>query len=73
MIVNVMFQGHFRSLSDNYKHDNFYYILFVYTGLKVGAGTQSNICFLLSGEKATSGVRSLSDEVHKVFNFACNK
>lgn len=59
--------GHFRSLSDNYRDDNFYYLLIVYTGLKVSAGTQSNICFLLSGEHATSGVRSLSDETHKGF------
>ena len=48
-------------LLDNYVGDDRFYLMTVYTGLRSGAGTQSNVSFILTGSKADTGVRQLSD------------
>ncbi|ESP04004.1 hypothetical protein LOTGIDRAFT_156607 [Lottia gigantea] len=54
-------------LADNYDDDDYYYLVTVYTGLVLGAGTTSNINFNLSGERGDTGIRTLSDGVRKEF------
>ncbi|XP_052262319.1 polycystic kidney disease protein 1-like 2 isoform X2 [Dreissena polymorpha] len=45
-----------------------FYELTVYTGLRLGAGTQSNVSFVLAGNHGNTGVRLLGDEKgHKPF------
>ena len=48
-------------LLDNYVGDDRFYLMTVYTGLRSGAGTRSNVSFILTGRKADTGVRQLSD------------
>ncbi|KAK3612419.1 hypothetical protein CHS0354_032020 [Potamilus streckersoni] len=49
-------------LSDNVTTDQYYYQLTVVTGMRRGAGTKSNVSFVLSGDYADTGVRLLKDE-----------
>ncbi|CAH1794853.1 unnamed protein product [Owenia fusiformis] len=49
-------------LADNIVSDTYLYQMTVYTGMRSGAGTKSNISFVLSGDKTDSGIRELSDE-----------
>ena len=53
-------------LIDNYHNDHHYYIIKVFTGMRHGAGTRSNIGFTLFGEKRDTGARLLFDGVRKV-------
>ena len=48
-------------LLDNYVGDDRFYLMTVYTGLRSGAGTRSNVSFILTGSKADTGVRQLTD------------
>ena len=48
-------------LTDNHVRDEHFYLMTVYTGLRRGAGTQSNVRFVLSGKKGRTRVRLLSD------------
>ena len=53
-------------LCDNKETDGYFYMVAVHTGLRPGAGTKSNVCFILAGEANDSGVRLLSDGERKV-------
>ena len=48
-------------LIDNHVKDDHYYLMTVYTGLRRGAGTKSNVRFILMGDRQHSRVRLLSD------------
>nr|KAG5713885.1 hypothetical protein BaRGS_024512 [Batillaria attramentaria] len=48
-------------LKDNLVDDSYFYLLTVHTGLRRGAGTRSNVKFIITGERGDSGVRALSD------------
>ncbi|CAD5124264.1 DgyrCDS12559 [Dimorphilus gyrociliatus] len=49
-------------LRDNRPLHNYYYQVSVYTGVRAGAGTKSNVCFILSGDIGDTGIRSMSDK-----------
>ena len=49
-------------LADNVTSDNYFYEMTVITGLRHGAGTKSNINFVLSGDTMDTGVRKLRDQ-----------
>jgi len=53
-------------LEDNLPTDHYHYQLSVYTGMKKGSGTKSNISFIMSGEVADTGVRRMFDGKRKV-------
>ena len=53
-------------LCDNKETDEYFYMVAVHTGLRLGAGTKSNVCFILAGEADDSGMRLLSDGERKV-------
>jgi hypothetical protein len=55
-------------LIDNDIADCYFYIVRVYTGLRTGAGTKSNIGFMLVGEYDDTDIRILDDESHIVSN-----
>ncbi|XP_052071968.1 uncharacterized protein LOC127710241 [Mytilus californianus] len=48
-------------LCDNQKSAEYFYLISVYTGLRPGSGTKSNVSFILGGEDGDSGVRLLND------------
>ena len=48
-------------LVDNHVKDDRFYLMTVYTGLRRGAGTRSNVSFILMGDKGNSRVRMLTD------------
>lgn len=48
-------------LCDNILTDTCFYEITVYTGMRRGAGTRSNISFVLAGDYADTGVRQLKD------------
>jgi hypothetical protein len=50
-------------LCGNQKSGNYFYLISVYTGLRPGSGTKSNVSFILGGEDHDSGIRLLSDGV----------
>ncbi|XP_053382148.1 uncharacterized protein LOC123562231 [Mercenaria mercenaria] len=52
-------------LEDNLPTDNYHYQISVYTGIKKGAGTKSNISFIISGEERDTGVRRMFDGKRK--------
>ncbi|XP_061194795.1 uncharacterized protein LOC133202955 [Saccostrea echinata] len=54
-------------LKDTDGADTNFYLLTVYTGMRKGAGTLSNVNFVVSGDEADTGIRSLSDGVRKGF------
>ncbi|XP_062602879.1 uncharacterized protein LOC134264616, partial [Saccostrea cucullata] len=57
-------------LKDTDGADTNFYLLSVYTGMRKGAGTLSNVNFVISGDEADTGIRSLSDGVRKGFETA---
>ena len=65
-VIRYIPQWSVTALLDNRVGSNYFYKLSVYTGLRSNAGTSSNICFLLTGEHAGSGVRVLDDNKKKV-------
>lgn len=46
--------------------DNYFYLLTVQTGMRRGAGTKSNVNFVLVGNEEDSGIRVLSDGIKEV-------
>lgn len=46
--------------------DNYFYLLTVQTGMRRGAGTKSNVNFVLVGNEEDSGIRILSDGIKEV-------
>jgi hypothetical protein len=58
-------------LEDNLPTDQYHYQLSVYTGMKKGAGTKSNISFIISGEERDTGVRRMFDGKRKVCPKSC--
>ena len=48
-------------LKDNLVDDSYFYLLTVHTGMRKGAGTLSNVKFILTGANGDTGVRILSD------------
>ncbi|CAH1796902.1 unnamed protein product [Owenia fusiformis] len=49
-------------LADNNPSHNYYYEMYVFTGLRKNAGTKSRVQFFLSGENDETEVRTLSDD-----------
>lgn len=49
-------------LVDNILTDTYFYEITVFTGMRRGAGTRSNISFVLAGDNTDTGVRQLKDE-----------
>ena len=47
-------------LSDHHSSHIYLYLINVHTGLRKGAGTQSNIYFTVTGDQCDSGVRLLN-------------
>ena len=66
VVCCYFFQWSITPLVDNYHNDHHYYIIKVFTGMRHGAGTRSNIGFSLFGERRDTGARSLYDGVRKV-------
>ena len=56
-------------LCDNIAGENYYYQISVYTGMRKGSGTKSNVNIVLSGDNADTGVRSLQDYNNRVSIF----
>ncbi|CAF1622969.1 unnamed protein product [Adineta ricciae] len=54
-------------LADNDQSNQYFYEIIVFTGLRKGAGTKSNVQFVLSGDVDDTNVRTLSDPHRKVF------
>jgi hypothetical protein len=48
-------------LCDNGENDGYFYMLTVYTGMRRGSATTSNVNFILAGEEDDSGIRVMSD------------
>ena len=55
-----------RCLIDNQPFASSFYLMTVYTSLRVGAGTTSKVGFILVGDKGDTGFRSLTDGQIKV-------
>ena len=53
-------------LCDNPRNGSHFYKISVYTGLRTGAGTKSNITFILTGDDADTGIRVLRDKKSRV-------
>lgn len=67
-ILNLYFpryQWGATPLEDNLPTDSYHYQISVYTGMKKGAGTKSNISFIISGEERDTGVRRIFDGKRK--------
>ena len=60
-------------LEDNTVFDTYHYELTVTTGTNPGAGTTSNVFFVISGEYGQTEVRALDDGGNKVCNTAMLK
>ena len=54
-------------LPDNEVNDKYLYEISVYTGDKEGAGTDSKVFFILSGDEDETSVRTLADPKRKTF------
>ena len=64
--VSCLGQWGVLPLADNNpSHTNFYKVS-VFTGMRRGAGTKSDICFIMTGDGADSGVRKLEDKKKRV-------
>lgn len=48
-------------LPDNYDEDRYAYQIIVFTGHRRGAGTKSNVHFIVAGEQDETSVRTLAD------------
>lgn len=53
-------------LCDNGENDVYYYMITVYTGMRRGSATMSNVNFIIVGEEEDSGIRLLSGSDHNV-------
>jgi hypothetical protein len=49
------------SLPDNHQSDEYFYQILVFTGQRKGAGTKSNVHFILSGEQDETHIRTFAD------------
>ncbi|KAK3767525.1 hypothetical protein RRG08_003958 [Elysia crispata] len=54
-------------LGDNRKEDKYFYEIQVSTGMRRGAGTNSNVYFILSGEEDETEVRMFTDSKRPIF------
>ncbi|BFZ03248.1 hypothetical protein BsWGS_06287 [Bradybaena similaris] len=54
-------------LPDNDPRDKYFYEVIVSTGMRRNAGTDSQVCFILSGEDDETDVRAFSDSKRKIF------
>ncbi|KAL5019308.1 hypothetical protein ScPMuIL_005030 [Solemya velum] len=54
-------------LADNEDADVYFYLITVYTGIRKGSGTTSNVNCMLVGEHGESGMRVLSDGINQGF------
>ncbi|XP_061167318.1 uncharacterized protein LOC133176177 [Saccostrea echinata] len=54
-------------LADSDATDNYFYLISVHTGMRRGAGTKSNVSFVLMGEEQNTEVRQLTDGITKGF------
>ncbi|GFN94978.1 polycystic kidney disease protein 1-like 2 [Plakobranchus ocellatus] len=54
-------------LEDNRRQDKYYYEIQVSTGMRRGAGTDSNVYFILSGEEDETEERMFSDKKRPIF------
>ena len=61
IVVLFLFQWGVSPLVDNKNHQDHFYKVSIFTGLRKGAGTKSKVCFILSGEKGDTGVRIADD------------
>ncbi|KAL4239265.1 hypothetical protein ACF0H5_000082 [Mactra antiquata] len=52
----------------NDKQDKYYYEIMVSTGMRRGAGTDSKVHFVLSGEEEETEVRTFEDKKRKIFD-----
>ncbi|XP_076456106.1 polycystin-1-like protein 2 [Babylonia areolata] len=52
-------------LADNVLSDRYFYRMTIFTGARYGAGTRSQVSFVLSGDTGDTGVRQLADEKGK--------
>ncbi|XP_062581503.1 uncharacterized protein LOC134243288 [Saccostrea cucullata] len=55
-------------LCDNGENDVYFYMITVYTGMRRGAATMSNVNFILSGDEDDSGIRIMSGSSHSGFD-----
>ncbi|GFO38753.1 polycystic kidney disease 1-related protein, partial [Plakobranchus ocellatus] len=54
-------------LADNDPRDKYFYEIIVCTGMRRNAGTNSQVCFILSGEDDETDVRAFTDSKRKIF------
>ncbi|XP_055877058.1 uncharacterized protein LOC106077240 isoform X2 [Biomphalaria glabrata] len=54
-------------LADNDLRDKYFYEIMVSTGMRRNAGTDSQVCFILSGEDDETDVRAFTDSKRKIF------
>ncbi|GFN94987.1 polycystic kidney disease 1 2-like protein, partial [Plakobranchus ocellatus] len=54
-------------LADNRKEHKYYYEIYVSTGMRRGAGTDSNVYFILSGDEDETEVRMFNDDKRPIF------
>lgn len=66
LLLYVSTKWSVRFLCDCDSEDKYFYIISVHTGLRPGAGTDSNVNFVLAGEAGDTGVRCLSDGIEHV-------
>ena len=64
----ISFQWGITELADNFTVEKYYYLITVQTGLRINAGTKSNISFGIVGDRASTGLRQLSDG-YRVSNY----
>ncbi|XP_064595268.1 polycystin-1-like protein 2 [Liolophura sinensis] len=55
------------ALADNAPGHNHLYLITVYTGMRMSAGTKSKVGFVIAGEKGDTGVRPLNDGIRNGF------
>ncbi|WAQ97034.1 PK1L2-like protein, partial [Mya arenaria] len=66
MLVLILYLG-LTPLLDNDRKDKYYYEVLVSTGMRRGAGTDSKVHFVLSGEEEETDVRTFEDKKRKIF------
>ena len=54
-------------LPDNRREDHYYYQIIVFTGQRKDSGTESNVHFVVGGEKDQTSVRTFADPHRKIF------
>ncbi|XP_062608038.1 polycystin-1-like protein 2 [Saccostrea cucullata] len=55
-------------LCDHDTRHTYFYLISVYTGFRRGAGTKSNVYFILTGDVSDSGIRPLHDGIQEGFS-----